>query len=511
MGAGQISFGPFVLDRSAQTLLSGGKPIALGQRALALLDALASADGPVGKAALIEAAWPGTIVEEGNLTVQIAALRKALGSRPDGGEWIVTLPRVGYRLVHGDVSAAQTADEWRSVLPSLAVLPFQNLSADPTQDYFADSVVEDIITALSRFKSFGVIARNSSFVYKGRAIDVRDVARDLGARYVLEGSVRVAGSRFRVTAQLVDAETGDHIWASHFDGGTENVFDVQDRITAQVAGIVNPKVRAAEVERAQRKRADRLSAYDLFMLAHPKQRRRHISDNDQVYELLMRSVELDPHYGPALAELAFTLDTRFSMGWESTSHDDRRRSVEFARRAILHADGDANVMATASIVLLHAKHYDEAMRVTTAALETNPNDRVVMSCAAIVHLHVGDIQQSLALTSRAQELGANDGGSHWILTAMAHAYMVLGNFTEAIRWAERSHVVNAEIDPTFWVLIAAHAQLGRMDEARNWLAAFLAIHPDMTISRIRSAQPERYPDRMAAILEGLRLAGLPES
>jgi DNA-binding winged helix-turn-helix (wHTH) protein len=185
MGTGQISFGPFILDRSAQTLLSGGKPIALGQRGYALLEALASADGNVSKAELIEAAWPGTTVEEGNLTVQIAALRKALGERPDGQEWIVTVPRVGYRLVRGDVAPRQPGQGVR--VPSVAVLPFQNLSSDPEQEYFADGVVEDIITALSRFKNLTVVSRNSSFVYKGRAVDARVAANELGARYLLEG------------------------------------------------------------------------------------------------------------------------------------------------------------------------------------------------------------------------------------------------------------------------------------------------------------------------------------
>ena len=201
------AFGPFVLKDGA--LVRDGKPVALGQRGLALLQALAGAEGSVSKAALMQAGWPGSIVEEGNLTVQIAALRKAMGSREVGQEWFVTVPRVGYRLLRGSTAMAETEDVAASPLPSLAVLPFQNLSRDAEQEYFADGIVEDIITALSRFKSFAVVARNSSFVYKGRAVDVRDVARDLGVRYVLEGSVRRAGPRLRVTAQLVRRQ---HLW-----------------------------------------------------------------------------------------------------------------------------------------------------------------------------------------------------------------------------------------------------------------------------------------------------------
>jgi DNA-binding winged helix-turn-helix (wHTH) protein len=170
------SFGPFTLDHG--TLLRDGKPVPLGQRAFALLEALVAADGPVDKATLIEAAWPGTIVEEGNLTVQIAALRKALGPRPDGQEWIVTVPRVRYRLLRDMPTTERTAAQ---LSPSLAVLPFQNMSGDPEQEYFADGIVEDIITSLSRFKTFTVVSRNSSFVYKGRAVDARMAASELGA------------------------------------------------------------------------------------------------------------------------------------------------------------------------------------------------------------------------------------------------------------------------------------------------------------------------------------------
>jgi TolB-like protein len=460
----------------------------------------------------MEAGWPGLIVEEGNLTVQIAALRKALGPREDGQDWIITVPRVGYRLLRGGRETTSGNDGSSSILPSLAVLPFQNLSEDPGQEYFADGVVEDIITALSRFRSFTVVARNSSFVYKGRAVDVRDVATQLGVRYVLEGSVRRIGGRLRVTAQLVDGTTGGHLWAKNFDAAVEEIFDVQDKITEQVAGTVQPKIQRAEIERARRKRPDHLDAYDLYLQSIPKQRLQHISGNAELCEILLKAVELDPHFGPALADLSLALNMRVSMGWQPFTHDDGARAVEFARRAILDADGNANVLATAAIVLMHsAKDYDQAVQVGRTALDTNPSDMMVIICAAIIELHCGDVERSLALSHAAIELSPTDPGAHWALTAISHAHMALGNFQEAIQWAERSHIINAEDDPTFWMLIAGHAQLGQMDRARNWLARFLVMHPGMTVSRIRAGQPDKFPDRMAAILEGLRLAGLPES
>lgn len=501
------SFGPFLLEGGA--LRRNGEAVAIGQRALALLEALAARDAAVGKDALIEAAWPGVIVEEGNLTVQIAALRKALGPRDDGSEWIVTVPKVGYRLVRGEPVAA--VSRATSLLPAVAVLPFQNLSGDPEQDYFADGIVEDVITALSRFRSLAVVSRNSSFVYKGRAVDVRDVATQLGVRYVLEGSVRRSAGRLRVTAQLVDGTTGGHLWAEKFDGVVEDIFDVQDKITERVAGTIQPKIQRAEIERARRKRPDDLDAYDLYLQSIPKQRLQHMSGNAELCEILLRSVELDPHFGPALSDLALALNMRVSMGWQAFTHDDRIKAIEFARRSIVDADGNANVLGTAAIVLMHcAQDYDEAMQVVRTALETNSNDMMVLICAAIVELHCGDLHTSLGLAHRAVELGPTDPGVHWALTAVAHAHMALGDFEEAIRWAERSHVINTEDDPTFWILIAGNAHLGRLQEAHKWLARFLAMHPEMTVARLRDAQPDRYADRMANILEGLALAGLPE-
>ena len=254
-----VAFGPFLLNRDNGTLFRDGELIAVGHRGAPAPRRLAEAPRSrcVTKAELMDAAWPGTTVEESNLSVQIASLRKLLGPSPDGGEWIVTIPRVGYRFVaepEATALSSRSTARLEPVIPSLAVLPFQNLSGDPEQDYFADGVVEDIITALSRFKSFAVIARNSSFVYKGRAVDVRQVASELGVRYVLEGSVRRAGDRLRITAQLVEGDTGAHLWADKFDGAVEDVFDVQDRITESVATVVEPHIQSAEIERSRRER-----------------------------------------------------------------------------------------------------------------------------------------------------------------------------------------------------------------------------------------------------------------
>src|SRR5215471_2244750 len=263
--------GPFRLDVEAAILFRGAEPIALGQRAVALLRVLVERAGiPVSKDALIGAAWPGLTVEESNLTVQISALRRVFGEEPGGEGWIETLPRRGYRFVgpvgtkgRGSIAASSPVSNFPTDAaapglalpnqPSIAVMPFQNMSGDPEQGYFADGMVEEIITALSRFRSLFVIARNSSFAYKGRPVDVKQVGRELGVRYVLEGSVRKAASRVRIIGQLIDASTGAHLWADRFESALEDIFDLQDQITASVVGAIAPRLEQAEIERAKRK------------------------------------------------------------------------------------------------------------------------------------------------------------------------------------------------------------------------------------------------------------------
>ena len=261
----RLAFGPFVLNAEAGTLLREGEPVPVGYRGFLLLSAFLDRPGKVlTKSDLIDAAWQGAIVEETNLSVQIASLRKHLGHAPEGGDWIATVPRVGYRFVgpvdclpdgpDRDTSPSNIREPQSG--PSIAVLPFVNLSDDREQEYFADGMVEEIITALSRMRWLFVIARNSSFTYKGRAVDVKQVGRELGVRYVLEGSVRKDGNKVRITGQLIDTSTGAHLWADRFDGELANIFDLQDQVTASVVGAIAPKLEAGR-DRAGEAQADR--------------------------------------------------------------------------------------------------------------------------------------------------------------------------------------------------------------------------------------------------------------
>ena len=397
------------------------------------------------------------------------------------------------------------------MLPSLAVLPFQNIGGDPEQDYFADGVVEDIITALSRFKSFAVVARNSSFTYKGRAVDVRQVGRDLGVRYVLEGSVRKAGSKLRITAQLVEAATGTQLWASSFDGEVADVFDFQDRITESVAGIVEPTVRQAEILRSRRKHPDQLDAYDLLLQADQKQYLVRPDDNAEAFALTERAIALAPNYAGALSVAAWILEFRIVMGWPALTDDDRARCLAYCDQALKNAAGDMKIVGhVGGIIVSVGREYERGLQMVNDAVEANPNNVYLVMIAAIAHLHAGSIEKSLAYSHRVLRLSPADPAAHWPITAIAHAYMALGDFAEALRWAERSLAVSPQYDATHWMLIAANAQLGRLDEARRWVTQFLDFRPKATIRAIRAGQPDQIPDRMAAILEGLRLAGLPE-
>jgi TolB-like protein len=499
------SFGPFVLD-AGRGLLRNGKSIAVGQRGLALLKALLDAGGGVvTKADLMERAWPGTIVEEGNLTVQIAALRKSLGTTHDGQDWIATVPRLGYRLVRPG-SGSREAD---ASVPALAVLPFANLGSDPGQDWFADGVVEDIITALSRFQSFAVVARNSSFVYKGRPVDVRQVAQDLGVRYVLEGGVRRAGERLRITAQLVDGSTGAHLWAEQFDGMTADVFDFQDRITERVAMEVEPHIHQAELARSRLERPGSIAAYDIYLQALPKISNRTASANAEAYALLTGGLALEPDNALLLSHAAWTLNHRRAMGWPPFGPDDMQKSVELARRGLQHAGGNPTVMAHCGMVLLHrGSDYDWGMAVLQSAAEANPNSLVVVTAAGIAHLHCGSVADALTLFQRALRLSPRDPFAFVPLTGIAHAQMILGDYSEALAWATRSLALNPTFDPTLWMLIAANAHLARMEEARHFLDELGRLALGVTVARIRAGQPAKDPSRMSAILDGLRLAGL---
>jgi tetratricopeptide (TPR) repeat protein len=325
----------------------------------------------------------------------------------------------------------------------------------------------------------------------------------------LEGSVRRADGRLRIAAQLVEATTGAHLWAEKFDGVVADVFDVQDRITESVVSVVEPEIRLAEVARSRRERPGSLTAYDLYLQSLPKLYMVARAENEEAYALLCKAIALEPDYGIALAMAAWALSQRIASGWPPAVPDERRRCVELAELALANARSDATILATSGLQLVQiGRDYHRGMHTIDQAVDANPNNLHVMMRAGIAHLHCGSVEDAMTYFRREIRLSPSDPGRHWSVTGLAHAHLILGQHEEALSEAERSHALNSSFGPTYWMLIAASVQLGRLDDARSWLERFRAIMPGVTIASILAGQPDLHDDRMTAVADSLRLVGL---
>ncbi len=397
--------------------------------------------------------------------------------------------------------------------PSLAVLPFENMSGDPEQEYFADGMVEDIITALSRIRWLFVIARNSSFTYKGKAVDVKQVGRELGVRYVLEGSVRKGGNRVRITGQLIDTANGAHIWADRFDGALDDIFELQDRVASSVAGAIEPKLMAAEMERASRKPTEHLDAYDFYLRA--RARGHHLTEvsYDEAVALLRQALAIDPSYAPAAAMLAFCRTQQQAQGWGGLTDADFAESARLARQAIDAKTDDPDTMWQAAWPLYRfAGERAVAMAVLDRAVTLNPNASLAWLVRGWVQArHGGQPELAIEDLNRALRLSPLDPLGFFFTGGLAVAHFAARRFEEAIQWADRSsHDQPLYIIPIH-VKTAASAHLGRLDEARAGVARMLAVHPGSTLAAFRALfGPAIVPEVLDLYIAGLRLAGLPE-
>jgi TolB-like protein/tetratricopeptide (TPR) repeat protein len=516
-----LRFDRFVLDLMRGCLHTGGRNINLSPKAFEVLRHLAAHGGRlVSKEELFATVWPNVIVSDDSLVQCIRELRQKLGDEEHC--LIKTVPRRGY-LLDAEISA-DNVTAVRPTLPvnakaeigstpplpppdrpSIAVLPFTNLSSDPDQEYLADGIVEDITTELSRFGELFVIARNSSFQYKGKAVDVRQVARELGVRYVLEGSVRRDGDRVRVAAQLIDGESGGHLWAEKYEHNYSHIFALQDEVTQSVVGAIQPQILVGEGRRAARKSPTNLDAFDSTMrgMWHVHQRTPH--DNRLAEGWFTRSIELDPTLARAHVMLSRVLAGRCWVGDSDDIERDLHASLAAAERAVALDERDAAGQYALSIISLMTRRHERALGAAQRAIELNPNLALGHFALGETRLFMGQFSEALDPLMRCTRISPHDPLASTFVSLIALAHYHLGNYKEAVHHSERA----LQKRRTYFVLrtlAATLGQLGRIEEARPVLAEMERIKPTNEL-QWALISPYADPAYEAQILDGLHKAG----
>jgi TolB-like protein len=515
-------FEDYVLDSTRRELRHETDLVPVPPQVFDLLEYLIrNRDRVVSKADLIASIWDGRIVSDSALTTRINAARSAVNDRGDDQRFIRTLARKGFRFVgavHEEPEApgagATSGSPALSVLEggSIAVLPFTNMSGDAAQDYFADGIAEEIITALSRCRSLFVIARNSSFTYKGKSVDVRQVGRELGVRYVLEGSVRRGGDRLRFTGQLIDAASGAHIWADRFEGSKDDVFGLQDQITERVVAAIEPTLQLAEIKRLKQRQPKNLDAYDLLLRAQQLQYKFTEDSLAEALRHLRRALAIDPDYAPALAQAAFCYAERRDQGWATDQAREAEEGLRLAARAVELAEDDGNVFWMAAFAVLRlqmdARH---AQQLAYRSLELNPNSAVALSVTGRIEASLGDTAKALELLARAERLSPRDPRG-WFITGggTAYTYFQAGRFAESVAAARRALMQNPRFTVALRNLAASLVGLERMDEAAGAIRDLLAIEPQLTLTRLRGRMMNVDEGLWQDYAAALRRAGLPD-
>lgn len=409
------------------------------------------------------------------------------------------------------IAAVGKMERMHSDRPSIAVLPFVNMSGDAEQEYFADGITEDLITALSKLRWLLVIARNSSFIYKGKAVDVKRVARDLGVRYVLEGSVRKGGSRVRVTAQLIDAATGNHIWAERYDGELTDIFDLQDQLTARVVGAIAPKLEQVEIERAARKPTESLDAYDYFLRGMASLHQWTRQSSDEARRLFYRAIELDAGFASAWGMAAWSFVPPKGNDWMGDRAQDVAETTRLARRAVELGADDAAALAGAGYALVFVVHdLDEGPAILDRALALCPNLAGALIDNGWTKAFLGEPDLAIKHINDAMRLSPLDPMSFRTRAAVAFAHFVAGRYEESSSWAEKSLQEKANYLPALRDLAASKVLAGRDSEAKAAMARLRELAPAMRVSSVKQWLPFRRPDDLARLEDGLRRAGLPD-
>lgn len=555
-------FAEFELIAQQQLLLHHGKTVVLGARAFDLLLCLLQSGGEVvNKAVLMKTVWPGTVVEEANLSVQIAALRKLLGPQS-----IATIAGRGYRFtlavqtleskpevetspvagrtahVLADATTGSSALEWVSAdiwaddppreepvsghampatqsykvftevsdKPSLAVLPFVNRSGDESQEYFVDGMVDDLTNALSRVQAFFVIARSSSFTYKGRNIDVQQVGRELGVRYVLEGSLQRSGDRLRIAVQLAQTLNGHQVWSRRFDGLMENIFDLQDQITSQVVAAMEPQLRLAELERTRHIPTANLQAYDLCLRSLPLFMQSITEEQvSQAMECLRQALQLDPAYSYAKALLSHAAGMGWSNRWLSAKQ--AKQYVRFALEAIAdHRNDPLTLVYSAHSISMILGNHDQAQRAAEMALSINPNLQTVQSIAGWVYTYNARPEIALLHFEKAEQLNPMAPEIGYTLSGKAYAFLHLQRYPEALAVVRRALLEFPDFIPTKLALLHALVRNEQLSEAHRLKHELCQKMNNFTVSRYQATLRFTQADYVQRCAEDLQVLGFPD-
>jgi TolB-like protein len=525
-----LAFEKCMLDLARQELSCAGVVIATTPKVFDLLLYLIhNRDRVVSREDLLHTVWGGRIVSESTLSSHINAVRKVIGDNGKEQRLIRTIARKGFRFVGeiretdsssgiDPIGAKSTTPNQISMFttafstrPSIAVLPFLNLSGDEQQDYFVDGMVEDFIAALSRHRWLFVVARNSSFTYKARAVNVKQVGRELGIRYVLEGSVRKAENRMRITGQLIDATTGGHLWADRFEGILGDIFELQDQMTESVVGAIAPQLERAEIERARHKPTESLDAYDYYLRGMAKLHHGTRETINQALPLFHKAIELDPDFASAYAMAAWCHCWRKINGWMTDRPWEIAEGIRLARRAVELGKDDAVALTRSGHALGHlAGDLIGGITLLDRALVLNPNLAAAWFLGAFLRVWHGEPDEAIERFTHAMRLSPLDPELYRMQAGMAITHLFAGHFDTASSWAEKAFRDLPNFLMVIAILAASHALAGRLDEARREMGHLRQLDPVLRLSNLTDWLPIHRPEDLATFADGLRRAGLPE-
>jgi TolB-like protein len=498
-----------ILDEDSRSVRLDGAEVTLGARAFDVLQYLMqNADRVVSKEQLLDRVWAGTLVEESNLTVQIAGLRKALGK-----EAIKTVPGVGYKFTlstAADTPAPTTKQLDVPTIPSLAVLPFANLTGDDANAYMVDGIVNEITSALARVSSFFVISNTSTFTYRGKAVDLGEVGRDLGVRYILEGSIQKAGDRLRIFTQLVEAKTARMIWHDKFDGSAGDIFDLQDAVAERVAGALEPKLIWAEAARAQSKPTDNLQAYDLCMQAAPLVMRQNTLSNLEVgLDLLKRALALDPDYIRAKGLYCYGHTGSFAARW--WTFEKAQAGLPVAQEVLDSGTDDPFALAAAGHHIAYiGQNPETGLIAVRKANSMNPNSATIALFLGWVHNYPSQNDEAIEHLKRAIRISPLHPNIGVTTCGIANAYFQKQELETAIRYYEEAITQYPEFASTQLGLMGCYWKAANSERSAQIAEWFRNKVPDMSVATFVRTRPHRNMYYRDAVIEALRANGFPE-